>query len=225
MNIDCIGCMHGAYPVLEGGDLLIITGDLTTNDSVKSWCDFFIWLSRQKYKKKIVIGGNHDNFLTQCIPTEEAKQLIGMGGDDFEYLYDNGTTYEGLKIWGSPWSLWFHGINPHCKAFTGSEGDLKRKYSLIPKDTNILITHTPPYGVLDDIEKGHQDKYTTFTGSVNLRYKLEEIKPKLHVFSHIHEHGGKQVLFKHEGPNTLCVNCSIMSENYEPVHKPVRIIL
>ncbi len=233
MIIDCIGCTHGAYPELSGGDLLIVTGDITAHDKMPEWVGFFKWLKKQDYKKKILIGGNHDRLLEQCISTAEAKAMgfheldditsHYLYDDSYEYLYNNGTEFEGLKIWGSPHSVWFHGVNPLCKAFMEKESQLAKRWALIPLDVDILITHTPPYLILDDMPE-----HLNF-GSHSLLVELEtRLKPKLHVFSHIHE-GYGQLVFKRPGHgsenNTLCVNCSIMDENYKPVNKPIRVEL
>ena len=143
MIIDCISDLHGHYPKLEGGDLLIVAGDLTARDTQMEHMQFLSWIAQQNYKKKIWIAGNHDNYLqgTKFIPIKE----LGM-----EYLCDSGTEFEGLKIWGSPWTLKFPGMNPHCMAFTcDTEEELAEKWALIPSDTNILITHGPSWGLHD----------------------------------------------------------------------------
>lgn len=218
MKIDCISDLHGYYPKLEGGDLLIVAGDLTARDEPEEYIYFRNWLSEQNYKKKIVIAGNHDGNL----------QLDYMFGSTpfleiAEYLCDSGTEFEGLKIWGSPWTAQFPGINPKCCAFTVNFGCdteywLDDYWKLIPDDTDILITHSPPHGVLDKCLNGN-------VGSKTLLEAIERIKPKLHIFGHIHECGGSKLLYKHEGPNTWCVNASIVNERYEHVNKPIRIEL
>lgn len=207
--IDCISDLHGHFPKLEGGDLLIIAGDLTARDKCTEHSDFCDWLDSQPYKKKIVIAGNHDNNIE--------ADLIECLHSTY-YLEDNGTNFERLKIWGTPWSLSFHGINPHCKAFMGSESDLKKKYDLIPSDIDILVTHSPPFGILDECENGN-------VGSKSLRDVVlsAERFPNLKavIFGHIHEQGGK--IFE----TNLCkfINCSIMNEHYKPINKPMRITL
>jgi len=221
MIIDCISDLHGYYPQLEGGDLLIIAGDLTKRDHPIEHLDFIDWCRYLPYRKIIVIAGNHDNF----IQTLKSKYFaMPVYHDHCEYLCDSGIEFEGLKIWGSPWSKTFQGMNPKCKAFTvDTEEDLASKFSLIPEDTDILITHTPPYGILDGIPLEDGSEY--HTGSTALLDALDRIKPKLLVFGHIHEQGGKKILFKHHGPNTVCVNTSYVNANYQPVNKPIRIIL
>ncbi len=210
MIIDCISDLHGHYPQLEGGDLLIVAGDLTARDSPDERLMFLQWLADQKYRKKVWIGGNHDN------------SLVGMSfrktrEDAAEYLCDSGTEFEGLKIWGSPWTLRFDGINPHCMAFTCStEEELADKWALIPEDTDILVTHGPPFGLLDI------NKTQECVGSVSLRnraFNLEKIK--LFIFGHVHEMGGRMV-------DLTCmkvVNASHVDERYQPVNKPIRIEL
>jgi Icc-related predicted phosphoesterase len=218
MIIDCIGCLHGAKPELEGGDLLIVTGDLTARDSYEQYFDFFKWIANTRYKKRIVIAGNHDNLA-------ETQEILTIPNADFDYLCDSGTEFEGLKIWGSPWTASFKGINPKCCAFTmpfgcDTEEHLMDQWKLIPNDTDILITHSPSFGNYDWI-KNPDGSIGPSVGSVSLWMRCLEIKPKLHVFSHIHEAYGNCV--HHNG--IRLVNCSIMNEKYKPVNKPVRIVL
>lgn len=208
MKIDCISDLHGQLPKLDGGDLLIVAGDLTSTHFLKEYDQFKTWFKKQKYRKKILIAGNHDTFLDGnpsrfCTP------------DWFEYLEDSGTEFEGYKIWGSPWSLSFPGINPICSAFTGQETELAKHFAKIPEDTDILITHSPPFGILDKNDAG------IHCGSVSLRNHVMLVKPKIHIFGHIHEQGAKNI-------DLVCTqfhNVSIMDENYQPKNKPTTINL
>ncbi len=223
MIIDCVSDLHGFYPELSGGDLLIIAGDLTSRDIPEQYGDFVKWQYQQKYKKIIFIAGNHDVYI-------EKRADLYIDGCDPDgkviYLQDSGTEFEGLKIWGSPWTKTFPGMNPKCMAFTlDMYESLLPKWNLIPDDVDILVTHGPPYGILDGC-----GEYGACAGDVNLRQELEQrIKPKLHIFGHIHENGGKQIIFKRPGygteNNTICINASHVNERYKPVNKPVRIIL
>lgn len=218
--IDMISDLHGYYPKLDGGDLLIVSGDLTASDKMIDWIDFFYWLNKQSYRKKVYIGGNHDNFLTLCATNVECKDIY-LDEEDEEcekkdYLCDSGTEFEGLKIWGSPWTKTFPGINPKCMAFTvDTEDELAEKWALIPDDTDILITHSPPYGILDLTSRGER------VGSRSLRNISMKISPKLHIFGHIHECGGKVL----DTVQTKFINASIVNEKYEHVNNPVRVIL
>jgi len=223
MIIDCISDLHGHYPELEGGDLLIVAGDLTNTDKEEEIEFFFKWLHNNPYNKKIVIGGNHDNLLQTY--KNEFMNLHCSESEitNIEYLCDSGTKFEGIKIWGTPWTKTFKDMNPKCKAFTcDTEEELAIKFSLIPDDIDILITHGPPYGIFDCVRRFPND-IPERTGSQYLSDKIRgNTNLKLHVFGHIHEHGGKTIQY---GTTTTMVNASIMNEFYEPVNKPVRILL
>jgi len=221
MIIDCISDLHGEFPELEGGDLLIIAGDCTSNDSVAAWNYFFDMVERQDYKHKVMIAGNHDNSCKQWVTSDDSIYDLIEDKPFISYLCDSEIEIEGLKIWGSPWSNWFPQVNPHCKAFMATEQELAKKWAMIPSDTDILVTHGPPFEVLDWVRR-YDTGMTDYTGSFSLKdHVIRRVKPKIHVFGHIHEHGGQIV--KDRG--ITFVNASIMNERYEPVNKPVRIIL
>lgn len=222
MIIDCISDTHGFFPDLEGGDLLIIAGDLTAKDTLNEYFEFHNWLNRQNYTRKIVIAGNHDNLCQKGLPLEIGDgKIIGaipILCRDTIYLCDTATEFHGLKIFGSPWTKSFPGMNPQCKAFTvDTEDELMDKWELIPSDVDILITHGPPQDILDKV------KHFPFNvGSRTLRGCLEYcFRPKLWVWGHIHEAYGE---YDFKGM-TKCVNASHVNERYEPVNKPIRIIL
>lgn len=209
MIIDCISDLHGYFPVLEGGDLLIVAGDLTARDNAEGHLRFYSWLQRQNYKRYIVVAGNHDNLI------QEGMHLLrSLAGVD--YLEDSGCEFGGLKIWGSPWTAAFPGMNPNAMAFTmpfgcDTEEHLQERFDMIPDDTDILITHSPPHGCyLDQLRDG------TMVGSCALRDRVVNLDLKLHVFGHIHEGYGKHM---------ECVNASHVNEYYKPVNNPIRVIL
>jgi len=212
MIIDCISDLHGHYPKLEGGDLLIVAGDLTARDEYKEYVEFNAWLLKQKYKKKILIAGNHDNWIQNSPMMKDTFY-------DCEYLSDSATEFEGLKIWGSSWTKTFKGMNPKCKAFTcDTEQELAEKWKLIPNDIDILVTHSPPYGVFDGIPL--EDGTDFHAGSRALLRKVMDVSPFFHIFGHIHEGYGMAELGAE-----IYVNASHVNERYEPVNKPVRVIL
>lgn len=225
MIIDCIADLHGHYPKLEGGDLLIVAGDLTKRDEADEYVeDFQEWLNGQDYRCKIVIAGNHDNLLRKGIPffkyNDKKMNSISAGVllpiNNCIYLCDSGTEFEGLKIWGSPWTLTFPGINPTCTAFTGTDAEIADKMEKIPHDTDILITHGPAHLVLDKTSRG------SHAGSGYLHGWLKYCgRPKLHVHGHIHEAYGQEEFFY----GCQSINCSHVNERYQPVNAPVRILL
>jgi predicted phosphodiesterase len=252
MIIDCISDLHGYYPKLEGGDLLIVAGDLTRDDSMYSWHFFYDWLAIQEYKSKIFISGNHDNRLQKnnVVPNCDIFRNITYlcdSGTEFEYIdihpytYDEGPhscanwseksmqerhgTLKKLKIWGSPWTKTFEGMNPHCKAFTvDTEEELSEKWALIPSGIDILVTHSPSCGVLDTVRRygpfSHEREESA--GSESLIKPMIKSGCRLHVFGHIHEAYGK---FHNCINGITYVNASHVNERYQPVNKPIRIVL
>lgn len=241
MIIDCISDLHGHFPKLKGGDLLICAGDCTSRDRVADWVEFFDWMKVQCYRQKIVVAGNHDGFLERCISSKEYRDMMEEVSDPienccFEYLCDSGIEFDGLKIWGSPWTPKFYDWH-----FMLDRGDrIRQKWALIPDDVDILVTHGPPFGMLD---KTYDDRRP---GCKDLADRILHLKKlKLHVFGHIHEgygqcHAGYEMrVMKGDGGygefikddanfnpiGHLSVNCAIMDENYNPVNKPIRIEL
>ncbi len=75
MKITCLSDLHGNLPVLSGGELLIIAGDIAASDRVEEYYRFYDWLKDQDYKQKLYIGGNHDNFLAHCISSQEEEEM------------------------------------------------------------------------------------------------------------------------------------------------------
>jgi Icc-related predicted phosphoesterase len=216
--VDCISDLHGSFPKLKGGDLLIVAGDLTANDEKKQYAKFYEWYLEQPYRKKIVIAGNHDRKI-QNWDYHVNREWLG-------YLQDSGTEFEGLKIWGSPWTARCEGMNPHCMAFTcNSEEELFKKWAQIPDDTDILVTHSPAWGLFDGQGK---ERY----GSKSLQKWVSNHREsiKLHVHGHIHESYGiydvRQVQKKSGDPLfAVVVNASHMTIDHRPENKPIRVIL
>lgn len=237
MIIDCISDTHGHYPKLEGGDLLIVAGDLTANDRLQEYYDFIQWIKDTSYKKKIVVCGNHDNLI------QKNPEFFKAHHADFTYLQDSGTEFlywedeyqntntlsvalkkpirKTLKIWGSPWTKTFEGMNPHCKAFTvDTEQEIDKLLYRIPNEVDILITHEAPYSILDRIDFSEGDASAYSVGSHALLHHSRMRQPKLHIFGHIHEGYGE-----FEDCGTKYINASHVNECYRPVNKPIRVIL
>lgn len=210
MIVDCIADLHGYLPALRGGDLLIVAGDLT-NGKPEEWVSFSEWIAQQKYEKIVVIAGNHDSSLM-------GLEQYCLTEPHISYLCDTETEFQGLKIWGSPYCTLMEELDPDSIAFMLPEKELAKKWSLIPPDVDILVTHGPPYGILDQNSKGES------CGSIHLREAIDRIAPKLHVFGHIHASYGK-ILHMHNGPNTWCINASLQGATGNPVNSPIRMIL
>ncbi len=214
-KITITGCLHGCQPELIGGDILILTGDYTARHTKREFEQFREWLKAQKYKHKIVVAGNHDMYLADN---------HDFFGDVAVHLLDQAITVEGLRIHGSPWSLYFNGIHPSCKAFTGNEARLERAYRHITKGVDILVSHGPPLWILDAVYDGIE-RIPRHVGSKELVACLDRVQPKLCVFSHIHESYG-YLLYKHAGPNTECYNVSHWGDvDSNKMNEPVNLLV
>ena len=125
---------------------------------------------------------------------------------DVHYLQDRGVLIDGVRVWGSPWQPRFFDW-----AFNLDRGPLlAEKWALIPGDTDILVTHGPPFGTLDLTPRGDR------VGCEALAARLNDLRVRLHVFGHIH-HGYGVV----ERGQRISVNASICDERYLPVNAPI----
>lgn len=173
MRLVLISDTHGLHGTLDvpDGDVLIHAGDFTLNGTVEEVVEFNHFLEGLPHGEKIVIAGNHDFCLQEDRRAAE-KYLKGA-----TYLEDSACTVDGVKFWGSPWQPWFMDM-----AFNlNDSNDLLQKWSHIPHDTDVLITHTPPGQILDLTSLGER------VGCRELAKQVALVEPRLHVFGHIHE--------------------------------------
>lgn len=206
-TIAAISDQHGLLPEIPECDLLLIAGDITPTRNHEpvfqaAWLDgeFRRWLEGVPARQIVYIAGNHD-FIFQEKPALVPRDLPAI------YLEDSSFTWEGLKIWGSPWQPIFFDW-----AFNLDEVSLRRKWDLIPDDTDILLLHGPPHGYGDGVpERGGIRR----TGSPSLLKKIEQVKPRLVVFGHIHEGRGEWRL-----GDTVLANVTVVDERYNHVYRP-----
>lgn len=215
VNITLISDTHGKHYELtpdlqEGGDIIILSGDcMSSGTSLVELNDFYNWFSDLPFTHKIMIGGNHDRLLQY----DNIYEPINYKG--IIYLKDKLVVVEGLKIYGSPWTPRFGSW-----AFLYERGGEQAVniWNKIPDNIDILITHGPPKGILDI--SGHPYNEPDLGCNVLLNRVLE-VKPKIHVFGHIHGSGGQ--IEEHEG--IKFINAAVRNERYEYVHKPIKIQL
>lgn len=207
MRIVCISDTHGYHQKLTipHGDILIHAGDLTVQSNVPEVRDFLAWFATQPHDSKVFIAGNHDRLFEN--EPEMAASLVPAG---ITYLQDSGCIVEGLSLWGSPVQPWFLDW-----AFNRRRGaDIARHWDLIPGKTDVLITHGPARGILD------QDMQGKHHGCADLRKRLTAIQPRLHICGHIHGGYGSALLGR-----TRMVNAAICDDEYRPVRVPIVIDL
>jgi Icc-related predicted phosphoesterase len=203
MKLVCFADVHGYDFDLPDGDVLIFAGDFGGFGSEDEAIKFANKLKSFKHKYKIVVAGNHDRIFEN--EPENAKKIFS----DIIYLQDSSVVIEGRTFYGSPWSREFNNW-----AFNLPEDKLKEKFSLIPKEVDVLITHAPPFSICD------KDIYGSNLGEKPLLEVVKKIKFKYHIFGHIHQGYGKKVV----GKKTY-LNVSLVNDLYYMVNKPVVIEL
>ncbi len=198
---------------LPEADIIIHAGDCTNVGKPNELLDFLNWYGNLPYKHKIFIAGNHD-FCFQ--PTLSAFPPIYPDiAQEFKdkgviYLMDQMVEVEGLKIYGSPWQPRFYDW-----AFNVNRGeDIAKKWEKIPEGLDVLITHGPPFGILDYTYTSNR------VGCEELYKKIVQVRPKINIFGHIHYAYGYKTF---DGMDFF--NAAVLGENYEYQNKPILITL
>jgi Icc-related predicted phosphoesterase len=228
MKIVAISDSHGQHRDIKDlpeADVIIHAGDISSVGRPKEVRDFLDWFSKLPYKYRIFVAGNHDFFFDY-----DWKAATVMGRARFEnqyagiyikeqvdamlaefpgvtYLNDSSIDIDGVKIWGSPITPWFHDW-----AFNRARGEeIKKHWDLIPLDTDILITHGPVDKILDRTMEGDH------TGCEELLKKVLETNVKFHICGHIHEGYGTY----ETGDGRAFINASVLNRDYRLINKPI----
>ena len=194
---------------LPEADILIHTGDFCSSGKLEDFIKYCSWLEKFKYKysKILQIAGNHD-WIAEKNESLLRDEFFSRFGEKLVYLKDEAFRFKGINFYGTPMQPIFQNW-----AFNRSEKELENYFSKIPESTDILLTHCPPYEILDKVfYRGIN------VGSISLLNKVKEVKPKVHIFGHIHECYGS---VKREG--TLFINASICDLEYQANNKPIML--
>jgi predicted phosphohydrolase len=208
---------------IPDGDMIICCGDISMSGTRSQVNQFLDWYAELPHKYKIFVAGNHDFWFEtghprnrSLRPDENPRDIIPEG---IIYLEDETIEIEGIKIFGSPWTPWFHSW-----AFNAHRGDeIKAHWDLIEEGTDIIITHGPPAGTHLERCRGGD-----MVGCTDLANRISEIKPKIVAFGHIHEAYGvddKEILDRDNpdkpGKITKLINCSVLNLQYYTANRPV----
>lgn len=219
---------------IPDGDIFIHAGDFTRCGGENEVVNFSHWLSKLPHKYKIVIAGNHElsfdpsfthpltnklqeSYDINVIPTlgisrQDMKEAVKKSDirdklTNCIYLEDTLVTIYGINIYGSPWQPEFRKW-----AFNLPRGgQCLSKWNIIPDNTDILVTHTPPLGFGDLCCTGVR------AGCVELLSTVQQrVLPKYHIFGHIHESYGVT-----SDGKIIYINASTCNINYLPVNPPI----
>lgn len=204
MKVCCISDIHENYDIkIPDCDLVLIGGDIFANPNIRSqlfWMnkfDVFVKSLESRGINWLMTAGNHDTIFE--------PQFSHLVPDNIKEhcLIDRYLDRE--KIYGTPWQRVFFNWS-----FNLEEYELERKWKLIPKDVEILILHSPPFGILD-----------ADLGSPSLTDRIKELENiKLCVFGHIHRGYGHKII-----NNIHFVNASLCNDNNKIINKPIIIDL
>lgn len=181
--------MHRQLGELPSADAVIHSGDFTMTGSKREAIDFLNWFCDLPHPHKIFICGNHDECLYEA-------NIDGLD-NNVHYLCNSGVEIDDVKFYGVPMFM--------ADCMTERQN---RHYAAIPDDTDVLITHTPPYGILDFDDNIHY-------GSKELLQRISEVSPRLHLFGHIHRQHGMT-----DNGIIRFSNGAIMNEDYTNCQTP-----
>ena len=162
--------LHEQLPDLPEADIVAHTGDITENGTIEEAEGFMEWFCSLPYRHKIFIAGNHD----MCLYGANIEGLP----DNVHYLCNEAITIDGIKFYGVP--MFLH---------DDLEGNFPELYGRIPDDTDVLLTHQAPLGILDEQDGINFGDYYLYKRVINVR-------PKYHLFGHIHHTEKTRMTFR-----------------------------
>jgi len=225
MKIVTISDTHWKFNEVEVPecDLLLHAGDISGRGKDEEIISFLDWYANQSAECKVLIAGNHDFGFEKkpewCEQECKKRNIIYLNDSGYTYRFanENGEP-DKVEIWGSPvqpefcdWA--FNRARTKEESADFGKGPYNHydyigtHWDLIPNGTDILITHGPPFGILDQCSHGQR------VGCEELLKKIEKIKLKMHVFGHIHEARGVIV---NKLDTITYVNASSLNLRYNP---------
>ena len=209
MNCLAFSDTHGFHNMFsssnfDGIDAVFFAGDCSNNFNKhinsNEVINFLEWFNDLPVKYKIFVAGNHDtSIFHKIINPRNFKNII--------YLEDELIEIDGIKIYGSPYSPTFGKW-----VFMKDRGKIDLVWKNIPENIDILITHSPPKGILD--LSINRDSELEFCGCKSLLNHVKRVKPKFHIFGHIHNYEGciNSGLCTLNGIDTTFINASCVND-------------
>ncbi len=181
MKIWHISDTHGLHEQLttpQNIDVVVHSGDASnTRDPIQNVGQlkkFLIWFADLPIKEKIFTPGNHDVSLWQNYIARDEIESMGI-----KLLLETGISIQGIHFWGSPWVPRYGDW-----AWMVDRGTINKKWMVIPDNTDVLITHGPPFGYLDATYNSEND--VELVGCRALAKRVLKLAPKAHLFGHVH---------------------------------------
>jgi Icc-related predicted phosphoesterase len=203
-------CFHRKIEKIPEADVFIHAGDITKLGEIAVLDDFAHWVKDLPHEHKIVIAGNHDFSLE--IDNHQKSELLKLFKEcGITYLQDSGVEIDGVYFYGSPAtpihnSKWAFNLERDSK-------DLANIWDAIPNHTNVLITHGPPFEILDEVPRGVRIENTGCKMLADTIWEMPKLKA--HIFGHIHEGYGTL-----EEYGIKFLNSCICNAKYKPENLP-----
>lgn len=219
MRIVALSDTHGFHKRLQvpDGDLLIHGGDFSMRAKGHEVLEFAKWIKSLPHPHKIVIAGNHD---MACEGHDDwAKETFAPA----IYLNHESCEVEGYRIFGSPFSSAIYDPSPWFFDYQRFGPRSQELWNQIPENLDVLITHSPPYGLGDKVHEAHKGE-DPHVGDLNLFNRVKSVLPRIHIFGHIHEGYGRYTIDAwNYTRTTLFYNVCVCDGHYKPVN-PITVI-
>ena len=169
-------CKHEELKIPHEVDAVVHSGDFSNSRNIdinyNETMSFLDWFSALNIQYKILVPGNHDVsiFHKRILPEQIPSGII--------YLENQEAIIDGVKFYGAPQTPTFG----KDWAWNVDRAKIHKYWDLIPDDTDIIITHGPPMGILDLTMHMELER----AGCKNLLKRIGQIRPQLHLFGHIH---------------------------------------
>lgn len=200
MKIVALSDTHSKHRLIEevpDGDVLVHAGDMTETGDLREVEDFAEWFSSFNHEYKMVVAGNHDFVFDGIEDAERQDAINALKEEDIIYLENDTIMLDGIRFYGTPYSKSFDKY-----VFTDEFGK-------IPETVDVLITHGPPKGKLDNTKGWGR------IGCKDLRQAVNNVEPSVHIFGHAHYCDGEDGLGSY--------NVSILDEDYNIDNNPTVI--
>lgn len=207
MRITIISDTHRQHAALGrlSGDVLIHCGDMFSlfESDEGDLHSIDQWFGMQDFQAILCIGGNHDLVLEAKVQQDPAPFKHAI------YLQDSDFVLNGVRFWGAPWTPELRG-----HAFFQDDAELHDSWAKIPRDTQVLVTHTPPADILDRSSRGLD------LGCRYLHAAVSRLSPTLHCFGHVHASAGRERI-----GDTTFINASSVNSQFRIARTPFEFVI
>ena len=138
---------HNDHPkITQSYDIVYHLGDANNRTSgKKELLDFFDWFKQIPAKHKIFVPGNHDLYIYNNL-----TKVMPLKPHDLTILINQSINIDGISFYGSPATKTIDLNSLQMQGFSGDADFRKKNFSTIPSNLDFLLTHSPPYKILDN---------------------------------------------------------------------------